>query len=73
MLDISIIIPCYNEELFIENCIHSILNFPLEKDKYEIILIDGDSTDNTRDIITRLKEKYSQIKLLIKKGRFHMH
>ncbi len=69
MLDISIIIPCYNEELFIENCIHSILNFTLEKGKYEIILIDGDSTDNTRDIITRLKEKYSQIKLLINKER----
>jgi glycosyltransferase involved in cell wall biosynthesis len=69
MLDISIIIPCYNEELFIENCIHSILNFTLEKGKYEIILIDGDSTDNTRDIIIRLKEKYSQIKLLINKER----
>lgn len=44
---VSIIIPVKNEELLIENCLKSLkkLNYP--KDKYEIIISDGLSTDNT--------------------------
>ena len=44
---VSIIIPVKNEELLIENCLRSLdeLNYP--KDKYEVIISDGLSTDNT--------------------------
>lgn len=64
MLSISIICPVLNEENYIDGCIQSILqqDFPLEN--IELILIDGISTDKTREIINSYQEKHSFIKLL---------
>lgn len=59
---ISIIIPCYNVEKYIETCIDSILNESFKK--YEIILIDDKSTDNTLKIIKNYEKKYEFIKVL---------
>ena len=59
---ISIIIPCYNVELYIEKCIDAILNEDYKN--YEIILIDDCSTDNTLKIIKKYEKKYSFIKVL---------
>lgn len=52
---ISIIIPSYNQGKFIEQAIQSILlqDYSL----YEIIIIDGGSTDNTLAIINKYKDK----------------
>lgn len=53
-MKISIIIATFNSEDFIENCIKSIIN--QTSNNYEIIIIDGSSTDNTNRIITKYKE-----------------
>ena len=50
---ISIVIPTYNSEKFIENCIHSLLNQSIPC--YEIIVINDGSTDNTKDILSKYK------------------
>lgn len=44
---VSLIIPCRNEENFIEGCLKSIFFQDYPKDKFEVILVDGDSTDKT--------------------------
>ncbi|GAB6190166.1 hypothetical protein JCM30566_19090 [Marinitoga arctica] len=62
--EISIIIPTHNEEKFIEKSITSILNTSYPKDKMEILVVDGMSTDKTREIVNNLKNKYNNIKLL---------
>ena len=61
---VSIIIPCRNEKKFIGKCLDSILanNYPVEK--MEIFVVDGMSTDGTRDIIIDYGKKYSFIRLL---------
>ncbi|MDD2627489.1 MAG: glycosyltransferase family 2 protein [Clostridia bacterium] len=51
MLRFSIIIPNYNKEKYIKKCLDSIVTQTLDKSKYEIILIDDGSTDNSLDII----------------------
>ena len=51
MLRFSIIIPNYNKEKYIKRCLDSIVTQTLNKSKYEIILIDDGSTDNSLDII----------------------
>jgi cellulose synthase/poly-beta-1,6-N-acetylglucosamine synthase-like glycosyltransferase len=43
---ISFIIPCYNEEKYIRECIHSIKN-ECDNISYEIIVVDNNCTDNT--------------------------
>lgn len=51
-IDVSIIIPCRNEEKYIKSCLISVLNFKdIQKISNEIIIIDGESTDSTVDII----------------------
>jgi glycosyltransferase involved in cell wall biosynthesis len=61
---ISIIIPCRNEEKYISQCIDSLLDNSYPKNLIEIIIIDGMSEDNTREIIKKYIEKYPFIKLI---------
>lgn len=64
--DLSIIIPVYNSEKFIEECLNSIIKQEL-KYKTEIIIVDDGSRDRTVDII---KEKFNdeRIKLITQKN-----
>lgn len=43
---LSIIIPMYNAEKYIANCLNSILNSDLPKGEYEVLIINDGSTDN---------------------------
>ena len=56
---ISILIPAYNCEEYIERCIKSILN--QDYDNIEIIVINDGSTDNTQGVIDKLKSENSNI------------
>lgn len=62
---ISVTVPAYNEEELIAGCIDSLLNQSLDKDKYEIIVIDNHSTDFTARIVL---EKGVQVEKELKKG-----
>ena len=54
---ISVIVPVYNTEKYIEKCVMSILNQTYKN--LEIILIDDGSTDNSPQICDSLAEKDS--------------
>ena len=60
---ISIICPIYNEEAYIVQCIDSILNQDLTE-PYELLLVDGKSTDQTVEIIQAYLKSYPFIHLL---------
>ncbi len=61
---ISIVIPAYNEERYIADCINSILNNDYPKEKLEILIIDGNSKDKTPEIVENFHKKYPFIRLL---------
>jgi len=61
---ISIIIPCFNEEMYIEKVIQSILSQTYPQTKIEVIIVDGMSIDNTRMIISTYLSKHKNILLL---------
>ena len=60
---VAIIIPCRNEEQFIAACLNSLLAQDYPKNKIEILIIDGASTDSTREIIQSYSQKDNRIKL----------
>jgi len=60
---VSVIVAARNEEKNIKNCINSILNSNYPKEKYEIIVVNDRSTDNTLREITELANKNSNIKI----------
>ena len=47
--DISVIVPVYNAERFLQECIDSLLH--QTKDDVEIVLVNDGSTDNSKKII----------------------
>lgn len=51
---LSIILPVYNAEKFIEKCIKSCLN--IDNSNIEIIIVNDGSTDNTLSIISKFKD-----------------
>lgn len=61
---ITVVCPIYNEEKYIAACIESILSQDYPQEKMEILLIDGMSEDNTRNIILNYVQKYPFIELL---------
>lgn len=63
---LSIIIPAYNAESYLEKCISGLIhstNFA-----YEIIIINDGSTDNTSNIVSRYASRYPYIKYIEQKN-----
>ncbi len=64
---ISIIICTYNGENLIRRCLDSILNQDYRD--FEILCLDGMSSDNTQKIIKEYSQKDKRVKLIINKNR----
>ncbi|MBU1177508.1 MAG: glycosyltransferase family 2 protein [Patescibacteria group bacterium] len=58
---LSIIIPVLNEESTIEEIIKQVKNAPVFDYEKEIIIVDDGSSDNTKNILKNIKEKYNLI------------
>lgn len=63
-LELSIVIPCYNEEKNIELVIKKLEKI-LKNEKVELILVDNGSSDNTQKEIKKYTKIYPSIKLVI--------
>ncbi len=60
---LSIVIPIYNVELYVERCLLSCLNQNISISRYEIILVDDGSPDNSIDKISKWLDKENIILL----------
>jgi glycosyltransferase involved in cell wall biosynthesis len=63
---VSIIIPCYNSERFIEEAINSAINQTYKN--IEVIVINDCSTDKSLDIITSFSSKIHIENFLVNQG-----
>lgn len=69
MTKVTIIIPTRNEERFIEKCIRSVLNFEnINESDHEILVIDGRSSDKTREIVNTQFSDFPNIRLIDNPG-----
>ena len=67
MIKVSVIIPVYNVERYLEECLDSVVNQTLED--IEIICINDGSTDNSLDILDTYAKKDSRIKIINQENR----
>ncbi len=63
---ISVIVPCYNVEQYIQKCIESLTTQTL--DGIEIIAVNDGSKDKTKDILDELSKKYSNLIVIHKQN-----
>jgi glycosyltransferase involved in cell wall biosynthesis len=61
---VSLIAPCRNEKAFIEKAIKTILHNDYPEELIELLVVDGMSTDGTREVIRKMAEQDDRIKLL---------
>lgn len=65
-MKLSIIIPVYNVEKWLERCVRSVENQDLPSSEYEVILVNDGSKDNSGQIASKLSEEYDNIVVINK-------
>jgi glycosyltransferase involved in cell wall biosynthesis len=63
-MKISIIVPVYNVEAYLENCLKSLLEQDLPPTDCEIIMVDDGSPDGSAKVIEHYRESHPNIKLI---------
>ncbi|MCK5691815.1 MAG: glycosyltransferase [Bacteroidales bacterium] len=64
MKRLSIIVPIYNVEPYVERCIRSLEDQDIPQDSYEIICINDGSPDKSHDVVVRLQGEFGNILLI---------
>ena len=52
---LSIVMPCFNEQQFISECVNKVLASPFVG---QLIIVDDGSTDGTRDLLRQLSDHW---------------
>lgn len=61
MLDLSIVIPVYNGEKYLDRCLKSIYDLKLDEGRFEVVIVDDCSTDGTPGLIRKWSRDYGNI------------
>lgn len=67
IIKVSIVVPIYNVEKYLEKCLESILMQSLKE--VEIICINDGSTDNSKKILESYKDKFLYLKVINQKNK----
>lgn len=65
---ISFIVPVYNAEMYLEECLDSLLKQDLPYSEYEIICVNDGSTDKSLELLCEYKKRYSNIRVIDKQN-----
>ena len=64
MMLLSLVLPIYNMEVYLEKCLNSILRQGLAPEEYEVILVNDGSTDNSPAICQRYVDLHKNFRLI---------
>lgn len=71
---VSAIVPCFNEREHIDACLESLTHFELPTgDELEMLVIDGDSTDETPKLVEEWTRRDPRIRLMRNPSRYSPH
>lgn len=62
MIEISAVICTHNRSAMLADCINSLLNQNVDYEHFEILIVDNNSTDNTKEIAAEFCKKHNNIK-----------
>ena len=66
---ISVIIPTFNRSEILEKCLLALHHQSIERDRYEVIVVDDGSTDQTEKVVHATRSVFSGIRYLKKDNR----
>ena len=69
---LSIIIPIYNVEKYIKDCVESVLNQRKNADEVEVILVNDGTPDNSMSIVDTAVKDLKGIYIIKKMGDCHL-
>jgi len=61
---VSVVIPVRNEERYIRHTLEQVFSFAEDGIELEVIVVDGESTDATRDIVREMMSSHANLRLL---------
>lgn len=61
---VSVIVPTFNAEDYLMNAVNSVINQTIGFENIELILVDDNSTDGTKEILRELSEEYNNIRVI---------
>ena len=64
MIRLSIIIPFYNVESYIAQCLDSVYDQDIPEEEYEVICVNDASPDHSRDIVLEYQKKHTNLVLV---------
>lgn len=64
MIRLSIIIPFYNVERYIAQCLDSVYHQDIPEEEYEVICVNDGSPDNSREIVTEYQKNHKNLVLI---------
>jgi succinoglycan biosynthesis protein ExoA len=65
MIEVSIIVPCYNEETTIQQLLDAIYTQTYPRNRVEVVIADGLSTDRTREVIEGYKLSHPDLEIRV--------
>lgn len=64
MIRLSVIVPFYGVEAYIEDCIRSLYRQDIPLEEYEVICVDDCSPDKSAEIVERLQKEFLNLRLI---------
>ena len=62
---LSFIVPCYNVEKYLQQCLDSIYACDLPEEQFEVVCVNDCSPDNVQEILERNGEKHDNLRIIV--------
>ena len=62
--DFSLIVPMRNEEHYVAETLESLIRQDYPPERFEVLVVDGGSTDTSREIVSRIARSHPNVRLL---------
>lgn len=62
---VSVLVPAHNEALVLSRTVRALLNFDYPHDRYEIIVVNDNSDDNTVELMSKLMSEFPKRRLIV--------